>query len=135
MGIDFFPSSVSQKALWYKIFFLFLSKDFPFVLINLRLLQLIITFYRNFFIASTAITICCVWLFNRNGITTFFPLFWFKIVTLALIFYFIKEYKKREIFYYNNLGISQNLLWFSTLSFDLILFIVSLIITYKINAA
>ena len=105
--------------------------------INLKLLKiikLILTFYRNYFIATTAITTCCIWIFHKNGISTFFPLFWFKIGTLGLIYYFVKSYKKREIYYYQNLGVSQIILWSSTLAFDLVLFIVSLIITYKINA-
>jgi hypothetical protein len=106
--------------------------------INLRLLKIIkfiLTFYRNYFIATTAITICCIWIFHKNGISSFFPLFWFKIVTLGLIYFFIKKYKEKEIYYYQNLGVSQIILWSSTVTFDLVLFIVSLIITYKINAA
>ena len=106
--------------------------------INMQLLKtikLILTFYKSFFIATTVVTICCVWIFQHNGISTYFPLFWFKIATLGLIYYFINNFKSNEIYYYQNLGVSKIVLWSSTLVFDFALFIVSIIITYKINAS
>lgn len=101
----------------------------------LKTIKLITTFYRSFFIATSAITICCIWIFQKYGISTFFAIFWFKIITLGLIYYFIKNYKAKEIYYYQNLGISKIVLWSSILAFDFALFIVSIIITYKINGA
>ena len=101
----------------------------------LKTIKLILTFYKSFFIATTVITICCVWIFEHNGISTYFPLFWFKIATLGLIYYFINNFKSDEIYYYQNLGVSKIVLWSSTLAIDFALFIVSIIITYKINAS
>jgi hypothetical protein len=101
----------------------------------LRTIKLILTFYRSFFIASTAITVCCIWIIQKNGISTFSPVFWFKIATLGLIYYFVSNYKAKEIYYYQNLGVSKIILWSSTLAFDFAVFIVSIIITLKINAA
>ena len=104
--------------------------------INMRLLKiikLIATFYRSFFIATSAITVCCIWIFQDYGISTYFALFWFKIATLGLVYYFIKDYKAKDIYYYQNLGVSKVVLWSSTLIFDFSLFLVSIIITYKIR--
>jgi len=100
----------------------------------LKIIKLILTFYRSFFVATTSITICCIWIFQKNGISSYFALFWFKIATLGLIYFFIKTYKSKEIYYYQNLGVSKILLWTSTLTLDFTLFILSIITTYKINA-
>ena len=104
--------------------------------INMRLLKkikLITTFYRSFFIATSTVTISCIWIFQKYGMPTFFALFWFKIATLGLVYYFIKNSKAKEIYYYQNLGIPKIILWSSTLIFDFVLLIISIIITYKIR--
>lgn len=51
-------------------------------------------------------------------------------MTMALIYYFININKKKEYYYYQNLGISKTLLWAASLTFDFILFIFLLILTY-----
>ncbi len=100
----------------------------------LKKIKIIFTFYRSFFIASNTITVCCIFIFLKNGISVYFPLFWFKIVTLGLIYYFLRSYKSKEIYYYQNLGISKIILWASTLAIDFLMFIVSIIITNQVNA-
>jgi len=97
----------------------------------LRTLRLIWTFYRNFNLISILITICCLKFFWEYGFSVFATIFWFKIATLGLIFYFINSYKNKEYYYYQNLGVSKILLWVTTLIFDFILFIVLIIQTYK----
>jgi type III secretory pathway component EscU len=76
------------------------------------------------------ITVACIWLFYKYGISSYSALFWLKIVTLGLIYYFVKKYKSKEIYYYQNLGISKTTLWVSTLAIDFCIFIGSLILTY-----
>jgi hypothetical protein len=97
----------------------------------LKKLQLIWTFYKGFVLVSTLITACCLYLFWQNGFGIFVVLFWFKIITLGLIYYFINAYKKKEFYYYQNLGISKLLLWTTTLVFDFVLFIILIIQVYK----
>jgi hypothetical protein len=58
-------------------------------------------------------------------------LFWFKIATLGLTFYYINGYKNREYYYYQNLGVSRLLLWASTIVFDFALFLFLIIQTYR----
>lgn len=101
----------------------------------LKVLKLIITFYSSFFFLTTTITLCCILIFEQYGMSTFFSLFWFKIITLGLVYYFTSNYKAKEVYYFLNLGVSPIILWASTLGFDFLLFVISIIITYKINGA
>jgi len=94
-----------------------------------KTIRLILTFYKNFLLASLIITAGCVCIFWKYGFTTFLVLFWFKVATLALIYYFINNYKSKEYYYYQNLGISKVLLWAFTLTFDFTLFIFLIIQT------
>jgi len=79
---------------------------------------------------SFLITATCLVLFWEYGFGIFSVLFWFKISTLALTFYFINNYKNKEYYYYQNLGVSKILLWSTTLSFDFALFIFLIIQEY-----
>lgn len=99
----------------------------------LKTLNLILTFYRCFFLATSLITIACISIFWKHGISTFTTLFWFKIITLVIVYYYIRTTKTKEFYYYQNLGVSKVLLWTSTLTFDFIIFLCSLILTYKIK--
>ncbi len=94
-------------------------------------LRLIWTFYKSFVLASILITTCCLCLFWKYGFSIFFVLFWFKIGTLTLTFYFISNYRHKEFYYYQNLGISRLVLWATTLILDVVLFIVLIIEIYK----
>jgi len=77
------------------------------------------------------ITACCIGIFWQHGFSVFDGLFWLKIATLGLTYYFINDYKNKEYYYYQNLGVSRILLWVVILSFDFALFIFLIIQTYK----
>jgi hypothetical protein len=66
--------------------------------------------------------------FGKDGIHMIQVFFWFKIFTLAVIIYSTSVYKKNEIYYYKNLGLSRLKLWIPTLTFDFLFFLISLII-------
>ena len=97
-----------------------------------KTIKLIVTFYQSFIIAAWTITICCIWIFKSAGWVSFSALFWFKAATLGLIYYFVNNHRSKEIFYYQNLGVSKTVLWSATLIFDFLLFILSLIITHAL---
>jgi hypothetical protein len=99
----------------------------------IKTIRLLWTFYRNFILASGIITIYSLVLFVENGIRIFVGLFWLKIITLGLTFLYINQYKKRQYYYYYNSGISKLFLWVTTLSFDFTLFIILIILTYKLQ--
>jgi hypothetical protein len=67
------------------------------------------------------------------GISSFSAFFWFKIITLGLIYYYIHSYKNNEFYYYKNLGLTKKQLWISTLIFDFIIFLVLLTLAIKIT--
>jgi type III secretory pathway component EscU len=77
---------------------------------------------------SWAITLFCLAMIYMQGINIITPLFWFKLVTLGIIVLYINSYKYNEFYYYQNLGISKRVLWISTLLFDIILFVLLVII-------
>ena len=99
----------------------------------LRTLRLIWTFYRSFLLASAVVTAVCGALFWKWGFSVYMGIFWLKIITLALTYYYVNGYKSREYYYYHNLGVSKALLWATTLLFDFALFIFLIIQLYKLK--
>ncbi|MEO6314942.1 MAG: hypothetical protein ABIU63_01515 [Chitinophagaceae bacterium] len=93
--------------------------------------RLLVTFYRSFILASSLVTICCLVLFSEYGMAIFNVLCWLKLITLGVTYWFINNYKNKEYYYYQNLGISKRLCWVCTLSFDFALFIFLIILAYK----
>jgi CDP-diglyceride synthetase len=89
------------------------------------------TFYRSFLLFSFGVTVSCLSLFWENGTSIFMVLFWCKIATLGLTYYFIDSYKRKEYYYYLNLGISKVMLWTVTLCFDFALFLFLIILIYQ----
>ncbi len=94
-------------------------------------LKLIAGFYRNFFVASLAISLTCAYLLMELGVASLFYLFWFRVITLGLIVYYIRDYKKRDFYFYDNLGMSRRTLWTVTMLCEAMLFI--LLITLALN--
>jgi hypothetical protein len=98
-----------------------------------KAVRLLFTFYQSHFFAALMVTFCCLYIYSMYGMEVFAVLFWFKVLTLALIYFFIKKYKNKEFYYYQNLGVSKLALWVTSLCFDLILFIILLIIVHKLK--
>lgn len=96
---------------------------------SLKIIRLLWTFYENFLLLSAIVTLFCVRLFAAHGFDIFFGIFWCKLLTLALTYYFVDINKKNEYYYYQNLGIAKTLLWSATLSFDFLLFILCLVLS------
>ncbi len=96
----------------------------------IKTIRLLLTFYRSYFITTFFLTCCCIKLYLQLGMVYFTALFWFKIITLALIYYAVNANEHHELYYYQNLGVSKRLLWISTLMFDFILFLVLITLTH-----
>lgn len=107
-----------------------IAKPLPTIM---RTIRLILTFYKSFAFASMMITLSCLSIIYTWGIDTFAVLFWFKIITLGLIFYYIHSIKKDNFYYYKNLGLTKKILWISSLSMDFIIFLILITITLKIR--
>jgi hypothetical protein len=98
-----------------------------------KIIRLTWTFYRNFLLLSAIITAFCARAFWMYGFAGFFGIFWCKIATLGLTYYLINTRKKNEYYYYQNLGVGKRLLWSITLSFDFALFLLLLMLTYRLK--
>jgi hypothetical protein len=98
-----------------------------------RTLRLLLTFYRSTIAFSLAVTLACSSILWINGLRSFVFIFWFKIITLAITAYFINSYKKKELFYFRNLGISRSSLWSFTLILDMLFYIAVLTLTYQLR--
>jgi hypothetical protein len=98
-----------------------------------HMLRLLLTFYRSYAAFSFIITLSCSQILWINGLKAFVFIFWFKIITLALTAYYINSYKKKEFFYFQNLGLSRLRLWSVTLSLDILLYIAMLTLTYQLK--
>lgn len=99
----------------------------------MRASRLLFTFYRSFALASLVITLTCLSIIYSWGIGAFNAMFWFKIITLGLIFYYIQTFEKDAFFYYKNLGLTKKILWIVTLTFDVLLFLLLIFLTLKIR--
>ncbi len=99
----------------------------------MKSLRLLITFYKLFAVTSLIITLACLSIMYAHGIITFTVLFWFKMITLGLIFLYIHRFKPDAYYYYKNLGLTKKHLWISTLTFDMFLFLALIIITIKLR--
>ena len=99
----------------------------------IRTLRLILTFYRSFFFTTFVLNVMGMSIIYAHGINTFTALVWFKIITLGMILYVIDLYKKKEYYYYKNLGVSKLVLWIPILSFEFIVFNLLLFLTLKIR--
>lgn len=67
------------------------------------------------------------------GYSSFFGIFWSKILTMGITYYLIDSTKKNEYYYYRNLGVSKPLLWIASLSFDFVLFLFLLMLTNQLQ--
>lgn len=101
----------------------------------IKRIRILLTFYQTFFTASFLITIACAALLFELGINVFVYLFWFKIFTSAIFYWAVNTYKKKEYFYYQNLGFSRSKLWLFSLTIDGVLFIISFVLILKLTDA
>ena len=97
------------------------------------IIRLLLTFYKNFFLFSFLITLSCASLYWEYGPPILTVLVWFKLLTQGLTWNFIRTYKKKEFYYYRNLGLRDTILWSVILGMDLSLFILLLILTHQLH--
>lgn len=99
----------------------------------MKRIRALISFYLGFLPAGWALTMIGIFIFHQqysvHGWSTFIYLFWFKIISLSLIWYMMDRYRKQVYYYYFNLGLSKTLLWGFTLGIDFGLFLLLIIAT------
>jgi hypothetical protein len=102
----------------------------------MRTLKLITRFYTDIFVVNFLITLSCVYLiryFGANAWEIVIPLFWYKAISVAAVFYTTVYYHKKELYYYQNLGVSATLLVIATSAVELLLWVAFIIIQFKIS--
>ena len=100
----------------------------------MRIIRLIITFYKLFFYAGFIISLTCAYFVYQFKVDPFSEYFWLKTVTLGLFFYYLHYYKRDNIYYYyKNLGLSKKQLWITTFTIEYILFFMLLILAVKLR--
>ena len=100
----------------------------------MRTLKLITRFYGGIFFANFLITLSCIGLicyFGTLAHKLIGMLFWFKVITIGVIFYGAIRYQKKEMYYYQNLGVSKLKLGISTSVFDFLLWLILTIIAFR----
>ncbi|MCR8561014.1 hypothetical protein KXD93_25380 [Mucilaginibacter sp. BJC16-A38] len=100
----------------------------------MRTLKLITRFYSGIFLANFLVTLSCIGLlifYGAHAMELIGVLFWYKIITIGMIFSTWIYYKKKELYYYQNLGISKIKLAVATSTFDFLLWLIAIIITTK----
>jgi len=101
----------------------------------MRNLKLIARFSRSIFPVNFLVTIVSVYAIAAHRdqanklIGTFF---WGKLVTLALMIYVALASKRKELYYYQNLGLSKQKLWLAIGMADFSLWLVLIILAYAL---
>ncbi len=97
--------------------------------VNLRkTISLCSGFYRRFAFFSALIAFCGIILTWEYGPGIFVGVFWLKVITVGLSVYHINTNRAAWFYYYHNLGMTQKVLWITTLLFDFILYLVLVIL-------
>jgi hypothetical protein len=97
----------------------------------MRSLKLITRFYTGIFLANFLVTLSCIYLlrhFGHSAQKIIGVLFWYKIITIAGLFYTSVYYRKNEMYYYQNLSVSKLQLGVVTSLFDFSVWVVLMMI-------
>lgn len=85
-------------------------------------MQVILSFYRNFFLTTLFITIFLCGLIYASA-SWYFDLaaFWVKLITNALIALYIDLFQSRQLTFYHNLGYGKHRLYLLTFGLDMLI--------------
>lgn len=102
----------------------------------MRTIKLITRFYGGIFLANFLVTLSCVRMMQYAGhdapkLLSLF--FWYKSITIGLIFYTAIHYKKNELYYYQNLGISKRQLIIATSLFDFLTWVIFVVLQLRVD--
>jgi len=100
----------------------------------MRTLKLITRFYSGFFSVNFLISLACAAImrvYKDHSIEIVGILFWFKVITIGVMFYATIFYKEKELYYYQNLGISKIKLGVATSTFDFLLWLALILIAQR----
>jgi hypothetical protein len=99
----------------------------------MQALTLIRRFYSGFFFANFLITLSCLGLlfcYGGKAHLILSVLIWYKVISMIAILGMVLNHKKKELYYYQNLGISRLKLSLTTSTADLVFFFMIFFTTY-----
>ncbi|SDE14053.1 hypothetical protein SAMN05216464_10497 [Mucilaginibacter pineti] len=99
----------------------------------MRTLKLIGRFHLGFFLPDFLVTLSCLGLLGFYGTKAheiLSILVWYKVISMTFILYAALQYKKKELYYYQNLGVSKLTLAVFTTIANFMLFMVLFITVY-----
>lgn len=100
----------------------------------MRTLKLITRFYSGIFLANFLVTLSCIGIigyFGPYAHKLMGVLFWFKVITIGMIFSTAIYYQKKEMYYYQNLGVSKLKLGITTSVVDFLIWLILTLIAYR----
>jgi len=84
-------------------------------------------FYQYFLFISSAITLFSLYTAYRAPFLEL-GIIGLKLLSYVLIYYVVTEYKKKEFYYFYNLGFPKLKLWLATFLFDFLIFVILFIL-------
>lgn len=84
-------------------------------------------------VPAGVITLACAALYSQTNASALVPLTWFKLFTTLIFLFFVNYAHRNSYYYYYNLNISKRALLLSALTTDMILYVVTLIITHLVR--
>ncbi len=102
-----------------------------------RKAKLILLFYRSWAFASNIVTAVAVGFVAMTSIVVLPFFLIFKATVQALIWYMMREYGARRIYYFTNLGVSPRSLWSWSMALDTLIFIICTVaaVAYNLSRA
>lgn len=88
-----------------------------------KMFRLVLRFYRRFCLISLAISLFIVMKSVAHGVAEIIFAFWIKVMTTVIIGGFVYYTYQPEFQYYKNLGIGKRMLLITTISLDLLIYI------------
>jgi hypothetical protein len=101
--------------------------------LNAKNLSLLFRFYLNFCLVAALMTLVSIAMLYELGPGAVAIIVWFKIITMAIFTWYVSANKHKEFFYYRNLGLSKFRLFACTLGFDLIVFVLLMVLTHIVR--
>ena len=100
----------------------------------MRQLKLILLFYKEFVLADFLVTLSCMglmWYYGKDSDKIIGILLWFKLIAILSIFYLVSQSQKKQLYYYQNLGVTTLRIGIVTSTLDFSFFILTLIIMHQ----
>ncbi|MET4137803.1 hypothetical protein [Pedobacter sp. UYP1] len=95
---------------------------------TLKILRLLLTSYLGLMATTLILFLIGIIAYQFMGVEFQPVIIWFKVITLGIVGYYLSNYKKKEFYYYRDLGLSRRFIWVCTFTFDLSLFVALLIL-------